>query len=109
MSLRPTALAVDRQSQTGMYVVIDDPDTDVPLLIPASFDHRRIDVTREELYGGRFEVHRARVVGVEASEGDAPGKYAATAYIAVVTASYAALAVGSWRLLRFSRRLVSRA
>lgn len=55
MSLRPTAIAID---SLGMYVVIDDPETDGPLLIPCSWNHRRIDVSREEL-ARDYELHSA--------------------------------------------------
>lgn len=55
MSLRPTAIALD--STGGMYVVIDDPESSGPLLIPCSFDHRRIDISRDEL--SDWEIHSA--------------------------------------------------
>jgi hypothetical protein len=57
VSLRPTAIAVNEFG--WMYVVIDDPDASGPLLIPCSFAHRRIDVSREEL-AEKFALHAAR-------------------------------------------------
>lgn len=57
MSLRPTAIALD--DQDGMYVVIDDPAACAgPLLIPCSWNHRRIDVSRSKL-AEQFELHPA--------------------------------------------------
>lgn len=108
MSLRPTALAVDRESQTGLYVVVDDPGTNVPLLIPASFEHRRIDVTREELYGGRFEIYPARAAGEPVEHRRSAERREALTYITAVAASYAVAIVGVCRLFRFIRRTVGR-
>lgn len=58
MGLGPTALAMSKDDNT-MHVVIDEPDTNGPLLIPCSWDHRRIDISREEL-NERFCLHLAR-------------------------------------------------
>jgi hypothetical protein len=62
MSLRPTALAVGR---TGMFVVIDDPETKGPLLIPCSWEHRQTDVSRADLESSVFEIHSARTPEAE--------------------------------------------
>lgn len=68
MSFRPTAIACRGDSDvTGMYVVIDDPGTNVPLLIPCSWAHRRIDVTREQL-AANFELHPAQPQATYLSE-----------------------------------------
>jgi hypothetical protein len=58
MSLRPTAIAEERDGIQGLYVVIDDPDTTGALLIPISFEHRRV-ISRADLTN-RFELHPAR-------------------------------------------------
>lgn len=65
MSLRPTALALGSVGDNGMYVVIDDPESSGPLLIPCSWEHRRTDVSREDL-AEDFELYQAR--GVEMIE-----------------------------------------
>lgn len=46
MSMRPTGLIVEPSG--GVYAVIDDPDAASVLLIPCSFNHRRV-VSRDEL------------------------------------------------------------
>lgn len=48
MSLRPTAIALEKGGAYGLYVAIDDPDSEGVLLVPCSFEHRRV-VTRDEL------------------------------------------------------------
>jgi hypothetical protein len=58
MSLRPTEIALEKTGSKGFYVAIDDPDTVGVLLIPCSFEHRRV-VSRAELENG-FELHPAR-------------------------------------------------
>lgn len=59
MSLRPTAIVQEQGGAKGLYVAIVDPDTTGVLLLPCSFEHRRV-VTRVELEDG-FELHPARV------------------------------------------------
>jgi hypothetical protein len=56
MSLQPVAIAEDKQG--GLFVVIDDQDAAEALLIPCSFDHRRV-IDREELHGGDYTLHVA--------------------------------------------------
>lgn len=61
MSLRPSAIAEEQAGSRGLYVVIDDPDTAEVLLIPCSFEHRRV-LTREQYEAeGRFEVHPSQI------------------------------------------------
>lgn len=61
MSLRPTGIALEQGGTQGLYVVIDDPESSGPLLIPCSWEHRRLDVSREDLQGDEWELHPARL------------------------------------------------
>jgi hypothetical protein len=58
MSLRPTEIALEKAGTKGLYVAIDDPDTVGVLLIPCSFEHRRV-VSRVDLEND-YELHPAR-------------------------------------------------
>lgn len=57
MSLRPSAIAEEQAGLCGLYVVIDDPDTAGVLLIPCSFEHRRVLAREQYEEKGRFEIH----------------------------------------------------
>lgn len=58
MSLRPTEIALEKSGAQGLFVAIDDPDTVGVLLVPCSFEHRRV-VSRADLEND-FELHPAR-------------------------------------------------
>lgn len=56
MSFRPTAIAEDEHGQ--LFAVIDDPGKSAALLVPMSFDHRRV-INRRQL-ANEFTLHPAR-------------------------------------------------
>ena len=69
MSLRPTAIAMTATG--GMYVVIDDPGDLDALLIPCSFEHRRVtprsEVADLELHPGRDPAVERELANVRAA------------------------------------------